>query len=77
MISMISILSTVLGFLFILPSLADPSPLTPAPGDSFKAGGDCLVTWAADATGVWNETNIYLMTGSDEVQTDLMRKYDT
>ncbi|KAI5476425.1 hypothetical protein MNV49_007738 [Pseudohyphozyma bogoriensis] len=41
---------------------ADPSPLTPA---TANVGATCLVQWTEDTTGLWTDTTIDLMTGSN------------
>ncbi|KAG8949975.1 hypothetical protein FRC04_008054 [Tulasnella sp. 424] len=43
-------------------ALADPSPLTPT---TSNVGGDCVISWSADTTGKWTQTNIQLMTGDN------------
>ncbi|TDL26702.1 hypothetical protein BD410DRAFT_783815 [Rickenella mellea] len=48
-----------------LPALADPTPNGPGPGDVFKEGADCPISWSADTTGVWKTMNIELMTGDN------------
>jgi hypothetical protein len=47
--------------------LADPTPLTPGPGDVFKVGGNCSTTWTGDSTAnsPWKVMNIELMSGSN------------
>jgi hypothetical protein len=42
--------------------VAQPSPFTPS---TTKEGDKCLITWEADPTGEWTETNIQLMTGDN------------
>ncbi|OBZ73699.1 hypothetical protein A0H81_06253 [Grifola frondosa] len=44
---------------------ADPDPTAPGPGDVFKVGGDCLITWDPDTSGTWKTMNIELMTGDN------------
>jgi len=44
---------------------ANPSPLTPAPGDVFNEGADCHIDWTADPTGLWTTMNIELMCGDN------------
>ncbi len=44
---------------------ADPTPSAPGPGDVFKQGDQCTITWDADTSGVWKEMNIELMTGNN------------
>ncbi|KAI0339554.1 hypothetical protein BDW22DRAFT_1361089 [Trametopsis cervina] len=44
---------------------ADPTPTVPGPNDVYNAGGNCLIQWDADTTGVWNPMYIELMTGAN------------
>ncbi|TCD67392.1 hypothetical protein EIP91_012427 [Steccherinum ochraceum] len=44
---------------------ADPNPTAPGPGDTFREGGDCTLTWDADTTGTWKQMAIELMSGSN------------
>jgi len=51
-----------------LPALlvrADPNPIVPGPGDSYKEGGTCLIQWDADTTGTWTNMLIELKTGDN------------
>lgn len=52
---------TLTGFLV----RADPNPIVPGPGDSYKEGGDCLIKWEPDTTGKWTTMNIALKTGDN------------
>jgi len=42
---------------------AQPSPLTPLPA---QEGQSCVITWTPDTTGKWTQTNIELMSGSND-----------
>ena len=44
---------------------AEPVPSAPGPGDVFRQGEQCSITWTPDAAGVWKEMNIQLMTGDN------------
>jgi len=44
---------------------ADPDPIIPGPGDTYKQGGDCDIEWAADTTGKWTDMQIELKTGNN------------
>ncbi|KAI0751576.1 hypothetical protein C8Q80DRAFT_585163 [Daedaleopsis nitida] len=44
---------------------AAPEPSAPGPGDVFKQGEQCTISWSADTTGTWKEMNIELMTGDN------------
>jgi len=44
-------------------TLAQPGPLTPLAAD---VGQPCVITWTADPTGLWKQTNIQLMSGDNE-----------
>jgi len=51
-----------------LPALlvrADPNPIVPGPGDSYKEGGNCLIQWDSDPTGQWTDMLIELKTGDN------------
>lgn len=52
---------TLTGFLV----RADPNPIVPGPGDSYKEGGDCIIQWQPDTTGKWTNMNIALKTGDN------------
>jgi len=47
---------------------ADVTPLTPAPGDLFTTGSNCLITWSGDiiSNTIWKNMDVELMTGSNE-----------
>jgi len=60
--------ASVLALAWASSALADPSPLTPATGIE---GGPCLISWTPDTTGTWTETNIELMTGSNQAMIHL------
>jgi len=44
---------------------ADPTPIVPGPGDSYKEGGTCLIQWDPDTTGEWTDMLIELKTGDN------------
>lgn len=51
-----------------LPALlarADPNPIIPGPGDSYKEGGNCQIEWEPDTTGKWTNMLIELKTGDN------------
>jgi len=41
------------------------------PGDSYKEGGDCVIEWTADPTGVCTNMQIELKTGNNWAMTPL------
>jgi len=43
------------------------TPSSPGPGDVFKAGSDCKLTWKGDSqsTSQWKDMAIELMTGDN------------
>ncbi|KAI6120539.1 hypothetical protein EDD17DRAFT_1775417 [Pisolithus thermaeus] len=59
------ILTTLLAAASISFVQADPTPITPGPGDIFIEGQSCSITWSVDPTGAWTTMNIYLMTGDN------------
>lgn len=40
-------------------------PTAPGPGDVFKQGGDCTLSWTPDPSGTWKQTDVELMTGDN------------
>ncbi|KNZ46184.1 hypothetical protein VP01_748g5 [Puccinia sorghi] len=40
-------------------------PTAPGPGESFKEGGECSISWNLDTTGKWTNFSIDLMSGSN------------
>ncbi|KAI9604751.1 hypothetical protein H4Q26_002720 [Puccinia striiformis f. sp. tritici PST-130] len=40
-------------------------PTAPGPGQTFKEGGDCTLTWNLDTTGKWTSFSVDLMSGSN------------
>ncbi|KAI0638174.1 hypothetical protein C8Q77DRAFT_1047001 [Trametes polyzona] len=46
-------------------TMASFTPTAPGPGDTFAAGSDCTIKWAADTSGHWTNVSIYLMSGSN------------
>jgi len=53
---------------FVLKALlvsADPNPIIPGPGDSYKEGSTCLIQWDLDPTGKWTNMTIDLKTGDN------------
>ncbi|TFY68627.1 hypothetical protein EVG20_g3487 [Dentipellis fragilis] len=40
-------------------------PTSPGPGDAFVSGTDCVLKWDADASGLWKNMTIELMSGSN------------
>lgn len=48
---------------FVSSTLAQPGPLTPLAAD---VGQPCVITWTADPTGLWKQTNIQLMSGDNQ-----------
>jgi len=40
-------------------------PTAPGPGQSFKEGGECSISWNLDTTGKWTSFSIDLMSGSN------------
>lgn len=58
-----------------LPALlvrADPNPIVPGPGDSYKEGGNCIIQWQPDTTGQWTNMQIVLKTGDNFDMVPLM-----
>ncbi|KAG1783279.1 hypothetical protein EV702DRAFT_958916 [Suillus placidus] len=56
--------------LFLLPSFACATikPVSPGPGDVFRSGSPCLISWETDRSGSaqpWRNATIYLMSGSN------------
>lgn len=56
--------------LFLLPSFACATikPVSPGPGDVFRSGSPCLISWdtdRSDSTELWRNATIYLMSGSN------------
>lgn len=56
--------------LFFLPSFARATiePVSPGPGDVFRSGSPCLISWdthRSDSTDPWRNATIYLMSGSN------------
>jgi hypothetical protein len=43
----------------------NPGPAPDTPVDELKAGGECLISWQPDATGIWKKTYIELMAGEN------------
>jgi uncharacterized membrane protein YgcG len=41
-------------------------PTAPGPGDSFRVGQQCTMTWTAGTAGRWKEMTIDLMTGANQ-----------
>ncbi|KAG0709690.1 hypothetical protein DFH29DRAFT_792802 [Suillus ampliporus] len=52
---------------FLLPSFAYATiePVSPGPGDVFRSGSPCPIYWDTNPTQTWNDTAIYLMSGSN------------
>ncbi len=40
-------------------------PSAPGPGDVFREGGKCTLSWTPDPAGLWKETNVELMSGDN------------
>ena len=40
-------------------------PTGPSPGQVFKEGGDCTITWTPDPSGQWKQTDVELMSGDN------------
>ncbi|WAQ83642.1 hypothetical protein PtA15_4A90 [Puccinia triticina] len=40
-------------------------PTAPGPGEAFKEGGDCPLSWNLDTTGKWTSFSVDLMSGSN------------
>ncbi len=40
-------------------------PSAPGPGDVFKEGAKCTLSWTPDPAGLWKETNVELMSGDN------------
>ncbi|KAG1755638.1 hypothetical protein EDB19DRAFT_419784 [Suillus lakei] len=56
--------------LFLLPSFACATinPVSPGPGDVFRSGSPCPISWDTDRSGStqsWRNATIYLMSGSN------------
>lgn len=56
--------------LFLLPSFARATmiPLSPGPGDVFRSGSPCPISWDTDRSGStqpWRNATIFLMSGSN------------
>jgi hypothetical protein len=58
-------LSALLVSIFAPAIRADPTPLTPGPGDVFNQGEQCTFSWTPDPTGTWKVMNVQLMTGDN------------
>jgi hypothetical protein len=46
-------------------SLVHGQPSPDTPDGELKAGGNCIISWTPDKTGVWKTTYIELMAGSN------------
>jgi hypothetical protein len=49
----------------IHPSTSGVVPTFPGPGQAFKEGGDCPISWNLDTTGKWTNFSVDLMSGSN------------
>lgn len=56
-------LASIIALAFASTALAQPGPLTPL---AVPEGQPCTITWTADATGKWTQTNIQLMSGDND-----------
>ncbi|THG99320.1 hypothetical protein EW026_g3018 [Hermanssonia centrifuga] len=45
--------------------LADFTPTTPGPGETYNAGSNCTITWDVDNSGTWTNITIDLKSGSN------------
>jgi len=55
--------ASAIALAFVSSALAQPNPLTPL---AAEAGQPCTITWTADPTGQWTQTNIQLMSGDNQ-----------
>ncbi|KLO08276.1 hypothetical protein SCHPADRAFT_798222, partial [Schizopora paradoxa] len=46
-------------------SLAQISPTTPGPNETYNAGSACKIAWTPDSSGSWTNLTIALMSGSN------------
>ncbi|KAH7887694.1 hypothetical protein F5I97DRAFT_1862150 [Phlebopus sp. FC_14] len=60
---LLTTLFILVGLLVLPHAESAVAPLSPGPGDVYRAGGACFISWNTDQTGTWKNMTIELMSG--------------